>query len=200
MALLTEGDEVVGSITSNMAAFLMVDCEFHRSFIRRLNTAALAGVVIPLEDVLANVIFVVHLTKLIICTDWQRFTLQHSLEPLRVKLRRLHDDHGDGEDGTRSLDGCDMLLDFHLYRRCQPTFMLAVNTVIEPCSTVAGLAAPPAAAQLTPCREQVNYIVTRLYLCGEKLLAFSTSRQSDELASGIHAQRDVLSIFAAAVQ
>ena len=69
MALLTEGDEVVGSITSDMAAFLMVDCELHRSLIRGLDAAALTGLVISLEDVLANVIFVVHLTKLIIRTD-----------------------------------------------------------------------------------------------------------------------------------
>lgn len=200
MALFTEGDKVIGGIASDASAFLMVDCELHRSLIRGLDATALTGIVIPLEDVLANVIFVVHLTELIIRTDRQGLTLQHSLESLRVELRRLHDDHGDREDGTRSIDGCDMLLDFHLYRRCQPTFMLTVNTVVEPCSTVTGFAAPPAAAKLPPHREQVNYIVARLYLGGEEFLALGTSGQSDEFTSGIHAQRDVPFIFAAAVQ
>ena len=146
MALLTEGNKVIRGIPSDMAAFLMVDCELHRSLIRGLDSAALAGIVIPLEDVLANVIFVVHLTELIIRTDRQRLTLQHSLEPLCVELRRLHDDHGDREDGTRPLDGCDMLLAFYLYRRCQPTLMFTVNTVIEPCGTVTELATSPAVA------------------------------------------------------
>ena len=69
MALFTEGDKVIGGIASDASAFLMVDCELHRSLIRGLDSAALTGIVISLEDVLANVIFVVHLTKLIIRTD-----------------------------------------------------------------------------------------------------------------------------------
>ena len=175
MALLTEGDKVIGGIASDMAAFLVVDCKLHWSLICGLDSAALAGVGIPLENVLANVIVVVHLSELIIRTDRQGLTLQHSLEPLCVKLRCFHDDHGDREDGTRPLDGCDMLLDFHLYRRRQPTLMFTVDTVIEPHSTVTGLTVPSTAAQFPPCREQVNYIVARLYLCGEEFLALGTS-------------------------
>ena len=200
MALLTEGNKVIGGIASDMAAFLVVDCKLHWSLICGLDSAALAGVVIPLEDILTNVIFVVHLTELIIRTDRQGLTLQHSLEPLCVKLRCFHDNHGDREDGTRSLDGCDMLLDFYLYRRCQPTLMLTVDTVVKPCDTVAGFAISPTAAQFPPRREQVNYIVARLYLGGEKLLALGTSGQSDELTPGIHAQRDALRIAAAPMQ
>ena len=48
-----------------------------------MRAAALTGIVIALEDVLANIVFIILFPALVICTDRQRLTKNGRESPLR---------------------------------------------------------------------------------------------------------------------
>lgn len=74
MAILAERDEIIRRIAADFPAFQMVHVELHGCSMR---SAALAGIAVAVKYILADVIFVVHFTELIIFADWQRLTSFH---------------------------------------------------------------------------------------------------------------------------
>ena len=159
MAGRTQCDEVVWCIAANVPTFQMMYMQLYDVLCIRMSAAALAGVIISLQNVLTNIVFVVHLTKLIVCLHRQRLAIQHRFEALRVKLCSFYNDFADRQPRADVLDGRNVLLNLDFNRRCQPAFMFAVYPVVKARRTVSGLAVASAPAILTTSREQVNNIV-----------------------------------------
>ena len=72
-----------------MTALQMMNVQPNWLLFCRVGTAALACIVVTFQNVLANVVFVVHLAKLIVCPYRQRLSFKHCFQALCVKILRF---------------------------------------------------------------------------------------------------------------
>ena len=113
----TQSNQIVWCIASCLATLQMMYMQLNLLCLCCMCSTALASIVITLQHILTNIIFVVHLTELIICTYRQRLVFEHCLQTLRVELRRFHSYKRNGYDLTRMLDNSDVFLNLYLYGR-----------------------------------------------------------------------------------
>lgn len=166
-----------------------------------MRAAALTGIVIALEDVLANIVFIILFPALVICTDRQRLTLQHCLQALGIKLSSFHSHKVYRKNFAYPLDSGNVFLDLHLNRRRQPTFMFAVDSIVETRRPVlSGFAVSAAASILPPCGHQLYHIVSGCQFLFVEFFCLSTGRQSNVFRTRIHAKHDGLFVSCTSVQ
>ena len=79
MASGTQSDKVARSVTANLTAFKVMYMQFNDFLCGGMSTAALACIVITLQNILANIVFVVHLTELVVGSYRQRLSGKHCL-------------------------------------------------------------------------------------------------------------------------
>lgn len=108
-----------------------------------MGAAALAGVIISPQHILADVVLAQHLALLVVLSLGDRLPISDGLQELEVKLRCLNNHLADGQDGADPPDGGDMLLDLDLHGRSQPALVLAVDPVVEAGLAVSSLPVPP---------------------------------------------------------
>ena len=141
-----------------------------------MSTTALTSVMVALQDILTDIVFVVHLAKLIVCSYRKRLSSKHCLQALRVKLCCFYSYKRDRQNFADVLDDGNMLLNFYLNRRCQPAFMLAVDAVIKSWYAIAGLTVASRTAVLPARRKQFYYIAARSKLLAVKFSLFRRCR------------------------
>ena len=200
VAMFTKSQKIIGRVGSCLPALQMMHMELDALLCGRMRPTALAGVIIALEDILANVVFVVHLAELIIYTNRQRTPLQHSFQPLSIELGCLNDHFGDRKQGTHTLDGSDVLLHLHFYRRGEPTLMLASNTVIKSWCAVSGFAVSFCPAELPAGRKQIHNIVAWLDFRCKEFPFLGGSAQPYGFRTCVNTESDRLLVTAAAMQ
>lgn len=105
MTILTQSDEVVGSIATSLSGLKMMDVQLNSFLSRATFATMLASITVPLEYILTDIIFVVHFPALIIRTYRQRLPFQHCFKALCVKLSGLDDNFGDGQPTTDAVNG-----------------------------------------------------------------------------------------------
>ena len=131
MARFAKRYQIAGRITSRFARLNMMYVQLNRLFVRRMRLTALAGVVIALENVLPDIVFVIHFAKLIIFANRHRLTLQHSLQPLHIKLCGFYNNFRYRQDAHDALNTGNVLLNLYFDRWSKPSFVLAMHAVVE---------------------------------------------------------------------
>lgn len=165
-----------------------------------VGTAALTGVTISPEDILSHIVVPQHLALLIVFAFRYRSVLLDGFDQLQVELCSFYNHFGDRKDLTHTLDRGNVFLDLHLYRRCQPAFVLTSDAVIEARLAIPRLAVSTGPAELPATGEKVYYIVTGCNFRGEELFLLRGCGETDCFASGINAKNDILGIASAAIQ
>ena len=191
---------IVWSIPAVFAALKMVDMQPNGILRRTPDSTADAGVIISPEDVLTNIIRTVHFALLIVLAFRDRLSLLNSFEKLKVEFCSLDDYLADRQDSIYPLDRSNMLLNFNFHRRGKPTFVIATHTIIRtrfpiPCGTV-----PACTAELSSRGEVFHHVIPWHYLSSKHFLFRRTCRQTNCLASCIHAENDRLNILSAPIE
>ena len=150
--------------------------------------AALTGVVVTFQNILTNVIAVVHLAKLIISADRKGPAFFHCLHALCVKLCSLYMNFRNRKNLLYVFDRSDVLLDLYLNRRCQPAFVLGMHTIVETHFAVTRLMIPAGSSILPPNRHQIYDVIARRQFFCKQHLFFSCGGNADMLTSGINAK------------
>ena len=149
MTALAKGNLVVRGVAAYLPALQMVDVKPDLFFLGCVCSAALTGVIISPKHVLPYIVVTVHLALLVILTLRDRFAFLDGFQQLQVELGGFYDHLADGQDTTDAPDGSDMLLDFDLHRRRQPSLVLAADSVIEARLAIPGLAVSLGSAELS---------------------------------------------------
>lgn len=79
MASGTQSDKVARSVTTNLTAFKVMYMQFNDFLCGGMSTAALTGVVVAFQNVLAYIVFVVHFTELVVSSNWKWLSGEHCL-------------------------------------------------------------------------------------------------------------------------
>ena len=158
VAILAESDQIIRGISSGLPAFPVMHMELDVVLFRRMGAAALAGVAIPPEDVLPDVILSKHFALLVVLALRDGFAFLHCLDKLEVKLSGLNDHFRHGEQIANPLDCRNVFLNLDLHRGCEPTLVLAVYPVVEPRLTIPCFAISPCSAELPAGREVVHHM------------------------------------------
>ena len=127
----TQSDKVAWSVAASLTAFEMMYMQLDYFFGSIMSTTALTSVMVTLQDILTDIVFVVHLAKLIVCSYRKRLSSKHRFQTLRIEFCGFYSHKSDRQNPADTLDNSNMLLNFYLYRRRKSTFMFAVDTVIE---------------------------------------------------------------------
>lgn len=98
-----------------MTAFNVMDVQPNWLLFCRVGTAALACIVVTFQNVLANIVFVVHLAKLIVCPYRQRLSFKHRFQALCVKFCGFHSYKSDRQNSADTLNNSNMLLNLYFY-------------------------------------------------------------------------------------
>lgn len=199
MTALAKGNLVVRGVAAYLPTLQMMDMEPNLFLLGCMSSAALAGVPVSPKHVLPYIVVTVHLALLVILTLRDRFAFLDGFQQLQVELGGLYDHFAHGQDAANHLDGSDVLLDFDLHRRRQPSLVLAADSVIEARLTIPGLAVSPGSAELSTGGQQVHHVISRFYFCGEQLLFCSGCRYTNGLTSSVYAKNDFLGVAAASV-
>ena len=149
VASVTKGDEIAGSIAAHLSALQMVDVEPDLFLFGWVSSTALTSVVVSPKHVLPYIVVTIHLALLVILTLRNGLSIRNGFQQLQVELGGFYDHFADGQDTTDAPDGSDMLLDFDLHRRRQPSLVLAADSVIEARLAIPGLAVSPGSAELS---------------------------------------------------
>lgn len=200
VAMLAQNNQIVGCVPTGLAALQMMNMQPNRLLFCRVSTTALACVVITLQDVLANIVFVVHLAELIVPAHWKRLAFQHSFQPLGVKFYSLYSNECYWKNLAHTLDNGGVLLNFDFHRRRQPALVLAVYPVVETRCPVPGFAVPATATVLPPHREQFYYVVAGGQFFFVEFSIFCAGGKSHMFGTSVHAQNDGLFVSRTSVQ
>ena len=73
----TQSDKVAWCITAHLTAFKVMYMQLDGFLCGGMSTTALACLVITLQNILANIVFVVHLTELVVGSYRQRLSGKH---------------------------------------------------------------------------------------------------------------------------
>ena len=149
MTALAKGNLVVRGVAAYLPALQMMDVKPDLFLLGCMSSAALAGVPVSPKHVLPYIVVTVHLALLVILTLRDRFAFLDGFQQLQVELGGFYDHLADGQDTTDAPDGSDMLLDFDLHRRRQPSLVLAAVSVIDARLAITGLAVSPGSAELS---------------------------------------------------
>ena len=149
MTALAKGNLVVRGVAAYLPALQMMDMEPDLFFLGCVCSATLTGVPVSPKHVLPYIVVTIHLALLVILTLRNGLSIRNGFQQLQVELGGLYDHFADGQDTTDAPDGSDMLLDFDLHRRRQPSLVLAADSVIEARLTIPGLAVSPGSAELS---------------------------------------------------
>ena len=143
VAIFAESHQIIRGVASGLPALPVMHMELDVVLFCRMGAAALAGVAIPPEDVLPDVVLPEHFALLVVLALRDRLSFLHCLDKLEVKLSGLDDHFLHGEQIANPLDCRDVFLNFDLHRRSEPSLVLAVDPVIEPRLTIPCLAVSP---------------------------------------------------------
>ena len=171
----TERHQIVRSVTAYPAALKMMHMEPHLFLLGRVRSAALAGIAVTPQNILAHVVVAVHLALLVVLALRNRLPFRNGLEELQVELGGLHNHLADRQDGAGTPDGGHVLLNLDLHGGRKPAFVLAPHAIVEAWLAIPGGTIAPRTAELPACGHQLDYIVARLDLCGEQFLRFGGS-------------------------
>ena len=127
----------------------MVDVKPDLLLLGWMSSAALTSVVVSPKYVLTHIVVTVHLALLVILTLRNGLSIRNGFQQLQVELGGFYDHLADGQDTTDAPDGSDMLLNFDLHRRCQPSLVLAADSVIEARLAITGLAVSSRSTRLS---------------------------------------------------
>ena len=108
------------------------------------------------------------------------------LNTLHVKGRRFHDDLRHRQDAQDRLNARDMCADAVLHGRRKPS--LISLAVVEPRSTVTGLAGSTSSPQSAAGRKQFGDILTKFDFRRIELRLFGGGRKADVPVAGINAE------------
>ena len=152
MASSTQSNKITWRIAAYFTTFEMMYMQLDCFLRSGMCSTTLASVVVTLQDILTDIVFVVHLAKLIVCSYRKRLSFKHCLQALCVKFCGFHSYKSDRQNPADTLDNGNMFLNLYFYWRSKPSFMLAVNAVIESRRTVTGLAVASWTTALPACR------------------------------------------------
>ena len=79
VACCTQSYQVVWRITTHLTAFKVMYMQFDSFLCSGMSATALACIVITLQNILANIVLVVHLTELVVGSYRQRLSGEHCL-------------------------------------------------------------------------------------------------------------------------
>ena len=127
-----ERHQIIRRVAAYPAALKMMNMERDALPDGAVRPAALAGIAVAPQDVLAHVVVAVHLALLVILALRDRLPFRNGLEELQVELGGLYDHLADGQDDADAPDGGHVLLNLDLHRGCKPAFVLAPHTVVKP--------------------------------------------------------------------
>ena len=127
-----ERHQIVRRVAAYPAALKMMHMERDALLDGAVRPADAAGIAVAPQDVLAHVVVTVHLALLVVLALRDRLPFRDGLEALQVELSGLHDHLADGQNAADTPDGGHVLLNLDLHGGCEPAFVLAPHTVIEP--------------------------------------------------------------------
>ena len=113
VAIFAECDQIIRRVSASLPTFQMMYVEFHRFLRRFMRSATLAGIAIAVQDVLTNIVFVIHFAELVVRANRQRLAGLHSLQTLKIELCCLGTDYRDWEQSRHILDTLDVVPDLH---------------------------------------------------------------------------------------
>ena len=148
VARFAQCNQIIRRVSADSPALFVMHMKLYASLFRRTLSAALTGVVVPFQYILANVVLIIHFSQLVIRSGRERFPFFHCLQALHIKLRCFHNHLRYRKEGADSPYACDMLLNFDFHRRREPALMLSMDSIVEPCLSVPGLAVPSRTAVL----------------------------------------------------
>ena len=183
---LAKGNLVVRGVAAYLPAFQMMHMEPHLFLLGRVRSAALAGIAVAPQNILAHVVVTIHLPMLVVLALRNRLPFRNCLEELQVELGGLYDHFADGQDTTDAPDGGDMILDFYFHGRCEPAFMLAPHAVVEAWLTIPGLAVSSGTTELSTGGQQVHHIIPGYHIGRKEFFLLCRCRHSNGLASSVY--------------
>ena len=178
VARLAERDQIVGSVASRAPALNVMDVE---NLVLGLSVAVLALVSVSEKDVFTNVPEAELFALLVLDT-----LNVGILQTLHVKGRRFHDDLRHRQDAQDRLNARDMCADAVLHGRRKPS--LISLAVVEPRSTVTGLAGSTGVTQSTATRKKLGNVLTKFDFRRIEFRLFGGGRKSNVLVPGVDAE------------
>ena len=93
-----ERDQIVRRVAACLSAFQVMYVQLDRFLLRGSGPAALTGVIVPVKDILPDVVLVVHLTVLVVLSFGEWFPFQIGFQPLRIELCCLNTNAGNRQN------------------------------------------------------------------------------------------------------
>ena len=149
----TQSNQITRCIASCLATLQMMYMQLNLLCLCCMCSTALASIVITLQHILTNIVFVVHFAELIISPHRQRFAFEHCFQTLSIELCRFHSNKQNRHNLTHMLDNGNMLLNFNLYGWSQPTLVFTMYAIIKSRCTVTSLSITPCTTKFSTCRK-----------------------------------------------